>query len=221
MRAAAVLGLALVAATAWGMRVSRSEGVLAWSDDGKNALLFVIQDGPEGGSRHGLRLIGGEDGKREDVTISSDFSPGGPSRPQRVSVEACRKAATEWNTLLNQRRFSRVELDANACSKKGRPVVGTGDPTPGGAFEDGPSGQKIMGAARLVLQQDMLVLIAPASQVNLLPMTAKEFSNLRAYVSPTNHLLVLLSGERGSTQVLAVFYAAHGHLGNLKRVDGV
>src|SRR5574339_153059 len=84
--ACGVIACAANGAAAMGIRESKTQ--IARAPDG-SALFEVLGHGPEGGGSIGYRVQGKTSADRVDFLLSSDFSPGGSSRPQTVSREIC------------------------------------------------------------------------------------------------------------------------------------
>ncbi len=118
-----VIGLALLAPAAWAMHVTRDESIVTFSSDGTDVLLALDAQGPEGGGSHGYRVVG--PAGSVEFALSSDFSPGGGGRPQRVSASECEERAAELGRLLATRHFPKAVVDPRACSKRDRRAVVT------------------------------------------------------------------------------------------------
>jgi len=114
MRVGVAVGVVVVSTAAMAMSIRSSTSVLAWSKDGDAALLAVDEDGPEGGGSLRYVLISAGEPTRTEALVSSDFSPGGPSRPQRVSEAACREAVTALGKAMGG-RFDGVALEVSGC----------------------------------------------------------------------------------------------------------
>ena len=90
---------------------------------------WVHVAGPEGGGSLGYSVRGrrAQDraDDRADYLLSSTFSPGGPTRPQTVSVAACEKRLAALDEDLRQRGFSGVATHPEGCGKKSRGALVT------------------------------------------------------------------------------------------------
>lgn len=115
MRRAAVL-LLLAPAVVLAMHSTTRQSLLAFSDDGLAALVETTQHGPEGGGSTSLAIIAARAPFRLEFSMSSDFSPGGSSRPQRVSTADCQRAAGDLAAALRKLQFSGVEVNPAVCS---------------------------------------------------------------------------------------------------------
>jgi len=114
---AVVIGCGAAAAFAMGIRESKTE--LARSTEG--ATLYEVRgDGPEGGGSITYRVQGRAGRDRVDFLVSSDFSPGGPRRPQTVSGEVCRQRLAALGAELAKRKFAGVSLHPEACGTRAR-----------------------------------------------------------------------------------------------------
>lgn len=108
------------------MRTRHTVNPVAWSQGGQAVLLNVDAHGPEGGGSQAYWIMDDRGNESEVWTISSDFSPGDGSRPQVVSVGACKQCATEMKRALDSLGFGvMVKVDASACGTAGREVVAT------------------------------------------------------------------------------------------------
>lgn len=109
--------LAVMATVALAMHITYRADVLAWSSDGLSALVEFSADGPEGGgsSGYGVMTCAGVQGR---VTVSSDFSPGGPSTPQTISAQACREAVKKLGEALKVSGFKNVTVDPSSCARE-------------------------------------------------------------------------------------------------------
>jgi len=104
-------------AAAMGIRESKTQ--IARAPDG-SALYEVLGQGPEGGGSLAYRVQGKTSADRADFLLSSDFSPGGSSRPQTVSREICEQRLGALSAELAKRRFSGVTVHPEACRAKQR-----------------------------------------------------------------------------------------------------
>ena len=120
MRLFTFVGLLWVS-SASAMGITQDESLFAWSSDGAAALLAVRAHGPEGGGSFAWRIIG----PRSDQTfvVSSDFSPGGPTRPQRISGAACSKTLVSLQETLEALHFDKVETRPRGCKEKARDLT--------------------------------------------------------------------------------------------------
>lgn len=96
------------------MHTTVQESLVAWSEDGKRFLLYISEHGPEGGGSKAYRLICPGEQLEQTFELSSNFSPGDGSRPETVSDQACREAATKLKQQLRQLGFKGVSVDLQA-----------------------------------------------------------------------------------------------------------
>jgi len=118
------IGLAVFGVTeASAMHIRVYEKVLAWSDDGKHALIERAGEGPEGGGSWGVRFAGPK-AFAEDYVASSTYSPGDASEPQSITAAACEKTFRRVQSRLKDMGFSSVKVDLKKCrATKGRDAV--------------------------------------------------------------------------------------------------
>jgi hypothetical protein len=113
----ALLVLLLLPGIAPAMSVRESSTSLGHSRDGKWELFEDDARGPEGGGSIAYRLAGSEPRTFE---VSSDFSPGNGSRPQRVSEKDCRAHLTDLAALLTRYGFDGVRVHPEVCGTNSR-----------------------------------------------------------------------------------------------------
>ena len=115
-----VVGLVVWAAnTAVAMGIRTTRTLLARSGDGA-ALYEVRQDGPEGGGALTYRVEGKGRVSPIEFQISSDFSPGDGSQPQRVSVKECEQRIAALGAELTRRKIPGVAVHPEQCRAKDR-----------------------------------------------------------------------------------------------------
>jgi hypothetical protein len=115
-RAMFLLVAAPAAALAMSIRTTRTP--LAHAPDG--ATLFEVREmGPEGGGALTYRVEGNKTAG-VDFLVSSDFSPGGPTRPQTVPAETCRQRLAALEAELAKHRFAGVTVRPDGCRAKSR-----------------------------------------------------------------------------------------------------
>lgn len=112
----------LSSADAFAMGITTRESLHAWSKDGGAALLLVQAQGPEGGGSMAWRLLT-HDGEDSTYTVSSDFSPGGTSRPEVVSAGECKKKITSLDKALKKAGFINFRTRAKDCDTKTRDLT--------------------------------------------------------------------------------------------------
>lgn len=105
------------AASAMGVR--KDSTLLARSGDGA-ALFEVREHGPEGGGALSYRVEGKRRSAAIEFLVSSDFSPGDGSRPQRVSANECEQRVTALGAELTRRKIASVTVHPENCRAKDR-----------------------------------------------------------------------------------------------------
>jgi hypothetical protein len=104
---------------AFAMSIRESKTQIARAPDG--ATLFEVRGhGPEGGGSLGYRVQGKAPADRVDFVLSSDFSPGGSSRPQTVSPAACEQRLGALAAALAKHKFTGVTVHPEACRAEPR-----------------------------------------------------------------------------------------------------
>jgi len=114
-----VLAALMAAATARAMGIRAARTALAHAPDGAT-LLEVREMGPEGGGALTYRVQGKSAGDGVDFLVSSDFSPGGPTRPQTVPAETCRQRLAALEAELAKHKFAGVTVRPDGCRAKSR-----------------------------------------------------------------------------------------------------
>lgn len=107
-------GLAL----AMGIRTERQ--LLARGPAG--ATLYELREiGPEGGGALRYRVETGNNRRPAvDVTLSSDFSPGGGTQPQIISAAVCATRMATLAAALKEHRIGGVALHPERCQQEER-----------------------------------------------------------------------------------------------------
>jgi hypothetical protein len=119
-----VLQLVLAGHGAWAMGVRTSKRELAHAADGA-ALIEVRELGPEGGGALSYRVEGqgGDGAGAVTFLVSSNFSPGGSSRPQQVSTAVCEQRIAALGAELSRRKITGVTLRPARCKTEDRDGV--------------------------------------------------------------------------------------------------
>ncbi len=113
LAACAALLAAQGAPDAMGVRQDRR--LLARSADGSSALYEVRGWGPEGGGSLTYRIEGKPRRKVVEFLVSSDFSPGGNTRPQLVPVDTCEERLNALRAELAKRAIRGVAVSLERC----------------------------------------------------------------------------------------------------------
>lgn len=120
--------VAMIVGAAWllqvpragALRIRTTVSLLAWSADGESVLLREREHGPEGGGSEAYAVVGTRPVRVLRATVSSDFSPGGSARPQRVPLSACRDGLRQVARALGKLGFRGVKVYPSRCARKGR-----------------------------------------------------------------------------------------------------
>ena len=113
----AILCFAGHAASAMGIR--KDSTLLARSGDGA-ALYEVREHGPEGGGALSYRVEAKGRNAAVEFLVSSDFSPGDGSQPQRVSAAACEQRLAALGAELARRKIPGVTVHPQQCRARDR-----------------------------------------------------------------------------------------------------
>ena len=109
----------LTGRTASAMGIRKDSRLLARSGDGAG-LYEVREHGPEGGGALTYRIEGKGRTGAVDFLVSSDFSPGDGSQPQRVSVKECEQRIAALGAELARRKIPGVAVHPEQCRAKDR-----------------------------------------------------------------------------------------------------
>jgi hypothetical protein len=100
------------------MGIRKSVRTLARSSTG-DVLVEVREYGPERGGALTYRFVA-KPAAVVDFLVSSNFSPGGPSRPQRVSAAECTERVTALGEALAKHQFPGVTVHPDRCQTPSR-----------------------------------------------------------------------------------------------------
>ncbi len=118
-RSALVALLCFTAPAALAMGVRKDSTLLARSADG--ATLYEVREhGPEGGGALSYRVEGKGRAAATQFLVSSNFSPGDGSRPQRVSAQQCEERIAALGAELARRKIVGVSVHPEHCRTPGR-----------------------------------------------------------------------------------------------------
>jgi len=115
-----ILALCLLPGPARAMRIRSSVTLLAWSTDGESLLLLQEEHGPEGGGSSTYLVVGTRPPRAVSATVSSDFSPGDGSTPERVPVKACEQGLRQVERALRKLGIKGVAVHVKRCAGKDR-----------------------------------------------------------------------------------------------------
>jgi hypothetical protein len=97
------------------MGIRQERRLLARSTDGGSALYEVRGWGPEGGGSLTYRIEGKRARKAMEFLVSSDFSPGGSTRPQQVPIATCEERLDALSVELAKRGIRGVAVSPARC----------------------------------------------------------------------------------------------------------
>lgn len=123
-----MLLICLVARSADAMHVRHELTPIAFSDDGAHVLVQVYARGPEGGGSEAFEILSALPPNRAHFEVSSNFSPGDGSRPQKISTAACTQALRDLDRALKARGFREVAVQLDGCKSRGGGYVKTSRP---------------------------------------------------------------------------------------------
>jgi len=97
--------------------------IMAFSEDGKSALVHAAVGGPEGGGQSRYEIWSASSPHRARIEVSSDLSQGGSAKPQTITAAACADALKALDATLRKRGFKGVTVHADKCGKREGLVV--------------------------------------------------------------------------------------------------
>jgi hypothetical protein len=117
---AGVVALLVAQGAPEAMGVRQERRLLARSTDGGSALYDVRGWGPEGGGSLTYRIEGKRSRKAVEFLVSSDFSPGGSTRPQLVPIATCEERLDALSAELAKRGIRGVAVSPARCRNPDR-----------------------------------------------------------------------------------------------------
>ena len=214
-----VLSCAWPAAT-HAMRIRTDVTLVALADGGESFLVLVSESGPEGGGSSTYKIYDARRGTSASFAVSSDFSPGDGSTPERIPAASCKAAAARLKALLAKKKISGVAVQPDRCARKGRiGLVGAS-----------AAARKRVQAAAFAhkkgvpgLTRGGLVVGKASKQLGLWPCTAAPAAVTSdgvsyAYLSPHGKVVVVLAGGLHDTRLGPVWYSSSGEGGTHKKV---
>jgi hypothetical protein len=115
----ALLLIGFLSAEAFAMHITQNSNLVAWSSDGRSALIEQRERGPEGGGSLTYLLLSGRPVTQESFPLSSDFS-NGASTIERITVDSCQSAAESLARRLEKEGFTGISVEASRCQQPGR-----------------------------------------------------------------------------------------------------
>lgn len=159
----------LLPAPARALRIRSSVTLLAWSGDGESLLLLKEEHGPEGGGSSTYLVVGTRPPRAVSATVSSDFSPGDGSTPERVPAAACEQGLRQVERALRKLGIKAVEVHVRRCASKDR----SGLVTPKTALPRALSAVTSGKTVAVGLKQGAVVVSGPAGTEALLSPSKK------------------------------------------------
>ena len=175
------------------MHITSTVTLVAFSTDGASALVQRSEHGPEGGGSLGFAVVSAEAPYATSFGLSSDFSPGGSSRPQRVDAKACGERAKALKQLLADKHFEKIEVNLNACSEPHRFGIVTA------------ANNDTLTSVKLESDKGHVFFRAPAG---LLDLGSGEPATTKAYLSKSRKVLVVIERDEYSTSLHGVWRAS-------------
>jgi hypothetical protein len=182
----------LVAVSSSAMSVRTDASLVAWSTNGKSALLRIISHGPEGGGGRGYQVVGEVQAR---VEVSNTMSPGDGSTPERVTPASCKAAAKQLGAALVKAGISGATITESSCDDRSRSdVVTTEAMEETGFFAPGKGGVLTRGTARLEVKGAQLTVTeGDLAKTFTAPEAPPE--GMRAALSPSGQLLLLFTED--------------------------
>lgn len=193
------------------MRIRKQVTVVAFSADGESALLHDREDGPEGGGSLAYHVVSLRR-PMESFGFSSNFSEGGPRRPQRVTATECGAQARRLAKALAVLGFSNVTVRPTRCTAARSKIVevrgGRGSP----ACSNLPCSTQGWKIAR---RGDELRVSQGRAEARFSSLAPSTEAKVWVILSPTRRLAVVEQEDQDHS-VVGVFGVAGG---KLQRVD--
>jgi hypothetical protein len=182
----------LVAVSSSAMGVRSDASLVAWSANGKSALLRIISHGPEGGGARGYQVVGEVQAR---VEVSNTMSAGDESTPDRVTPASCKAAAKQLSAALAKAGIGGATITESICDDRSRSdVVTTEAMEETGFFTPGKGGVLTRGAATLEVKGAQLT-VTEGEKAKSFTAPAAPPEGMRAALSPSGQLLLLFSEE--------------------------
>lgn len=182
----------LVAVSSWAMGVRSDASLVAWSTNGKSALLRIISHGPEGGGGRAYQVVGEVQAR---VEVSNTMSPGDGSTPEHVSPSSCKAAAKQLGAALAKAGIVGATISESVCDDRSRSDVVTTEPMDQtGFFSPGPAGGLTRGAATLEVKAEKLAVTEGDKRIAFTAPQAPP-EGFRAALSPSGQLLLVFTDE--------------------------
>jgi hypothetical protein len=204
LAAAALLCLALAtSAHALSMRLVHTP--LLAGRNGQAALFLVSTIGPEGGGSIEFLLVTPKQQSR--FMVSSNFSPGGSSRPQTIGESKCRIAVSRLRGALRQAGIVDFVAHPDKCRGHAREqVIYVFEKSAGIAPLSLDYGQQSSSTPILVVRGSDLILHEENGTTTLPFVMPKAKSwEIRAFLFRGDRILAVVTGE-GRSETLRIFH---------------
>ncbi|MBI5545904.1 MAG: hypothetical protein HY901_18600 [Deltaproteobacteria bacterium] len=193
--------------------------LLAWSSTGELALIEERRHGPEGGGAHSYRVVG-PGVEQIHYEVSRNFTPGDPSREQKISEKECVKNLRALKKVLKSHKFTGVTLHREACEgMRGEAVtIGEKEAAAADGAELEPLGDALVRRDwRLRLDGRALAIEGPKGSKELrLPRPIRP-EQAHVLLSPQRRLLlILVSSQDGDQSIAAGFASKSGEIADFQ-----
>ena len=178
--------------------------LLAWSTDGRTALIRETSTTPNGGGERALRLVSRTAPKR--ILVSQITNPAA-KRPQKISDSSCLQRLKSLSRALTKRGFTDVSV-AETCADRAK-LVTLGHAARARAQDSwfrGTGTRLSKQALTLTLSDNVMEVTASGKRVGQWSHTPQPLE-MKAALSPSHELLVVIHtwghGNSGLLKVLA------------------
>lgn len=180
----------LMSVSSGAMGIRSDASLVAWSTNGKSALLRLISHGPEGGGGREYQVVGEVQVR---VALSNTMSPGDGSTPETVSADSCKAAANKLEAALTKAGIRGATVSAAVCDDHSRSEVVTAEAMEhSGFFATGKGAQLTRGAATLEVEGAQLTVTEGTKRTRFTaPAPLPE--EFRAALSPSGQLLLVFT----------------------------
>jgi hypothetical protein len=209
--------LALPSASALAMGVRARTELLAFNDAGTCAVLREVAHGPEGGGSVTFKIMGPR--TRIQETLGSDFSDGGPRRPQRVGAGACRAALGRISAALAANGFSGVSTVTEVCQSRTRALALTVSAAKRIEAEQSISalGSAAVSRSGLTVEIQGADLLVTRGGAKRTLAAAAPPAGSRAAISTSGRLVVLFTTVNDDQELWGAYATRSGDLADLAR----
>ena len=209
----------LLAAPAQALRIRTTVSLLAWSSDGESLLLLEREQGPEGGGSTAYLVVGTGPVRVLRSTVSSNFSPGDGSEPERVPVQDCRRGLKQLASALGKLGFRGVKARPARCALAPRSGLITGAEAARQAVVGsrlGEGGRVVGRGLEVALERGKILVTAPARKR---PASTAGGAVSVALSAPGKVLLVLRVAKDGDRLLAGIYRSDSGDPAKLGRIQ--